>query len=117
MQNHVPLLSRLPIPVSHLLGHFLPRKPTSPHLHRLIGRTPIASTYGRFDHLWKQTTRVGCFLSLCNEDACNSCKPFCISVVGDKAKHTFLVKKRCNDGQPQMENTYTSRKQKKTQKT
>ena len=57
--NHVPLLSRFPIPVSHPPSHFLPQMPTNLHLHRLIGTTPIASTYGHFDHLWKQITRDG----------------------------------------------------------
>ena len=55
----LPMLSRLPTPASHLLGHLLPWMLTNPHLHRLIGTTPIASTYGRLDHLWKLTTRVG----------------------------------------------------------
>ena len=42
------------MPVSHLLRHFLPRMPTNPHLHRFIGTTRIATTYGPFNHLWKQ---------------------------------------------------------------
>ena len=48
IQNHVRLLSRLPMPVPHLLPYFLPRMLTNPHLQRLIGTNPIASTYVAF---------------------------------------------------------------------
>ena len=54
-----PPLSRLPIPISHILSQFLPRMPTNLHSHELIGTTLIASTCGRLDHLWKHTTLKG----------------------------------------------------------
>ena len=47
--DHVPMLILLPIPISHLLGHFLPRMPTNPQSHKLIRITPISSTYGRME--------------------------------------------------------------------